>query len=53
VPVQVHLGVGTLNVFKGMPSEGAPCPYLSSVRARDRAMEMASRCRPLEMKGVT
>jgi hypothetical protein len=38
-PVIVHLGTETLNLFKDLPAEGVLFPYLSSVRANDRATE--------------
>jgi integrase len=53
VPVLVHLGAEALNLFKDLPSEGVLFPYLSRVRAGDRATEFASRCRQLGISGVT
>ena len=53
VPVLVHLGGEELNLFKDLPSEGVLFPYLSRVRAGDRATEFASRCRQLGIIGVT
>ena len=53
VPVLVHLGGEALNLFKDLPAEGGLFPYLSTVRAGDRATEFASRCRQLSIKGVT
>jgi integrase len=53
VPVLVHLGGEALNLFKDLPAEGPLFPYLSRVRAGDRATEFASRCRQLGIKGVT
>jgi integrase len=53
VPVIIHLGHEALNLFKDLPSEGVLFPYLSRVRAGDRATEFASRCRQLGIKGVT
>jgi integrase len=53
VPVIVHLGTEALNVFKDLPSEGVLFPYLSSVRAGDRATEFGQRCRRLGITGVT
>ena len=53
VPVLIHLGAEALNLFKDLPSEGALFPYLSRVRAGDRATEFASRCRQLKIEGVT
>ena len=53
VPVIVHLGAEALNLFKDLPSEGVLFPYLSRVRAGDRATEFGQRCRQLGIKGVT
>ena len=53
VAVLVHLGSEALNLFKDLPSEGVLFPYLSRVRAGDRATEFASRCRQLGITGVT
>ena len=53
VPVLVHLGNEALNLFKDLPAEGVLFPYLSRVRAGDRATEFASRCRQLGVVGVT
>jgi integrase len=53
VPVLVHLGGEALNLFQDLPAEGPLFPYLSRVRAGDRATEFASRCRQLGIKGVT
>ena len=53
VPVLVNLGAEALNLFKDLPSEGKLFPYLSSVRAGDRATEFRSRCRQLGIQGVT
>ena len=53
VPVIVHLGADALNILKDLPSEGPLFPYLSSVRAGDRATEFRSRCRQLGILGVT
>ena len=53
VPVLVHLGGEALNLFKDLPGEGPLFPYLSRVRAGDRATEFASRCRQLGIVGVT
>ena len=53
VPVLVHLGAEALNLFKDLPSEGVLFPYLSRVRAGDRATEFRSRCRQLGITGVT
>src|ERR1700733_8451726 len=51
VPVIVNLGAEALNVFKDLPAEGVLFPYLSRVRAGDRATEFCSRCRQLGIKG--
>jgi integrase len=53
VPVIVHLGSDALNIFKDLPSEGVLFPYLSRVRAGDRATEFGQRCRQLGIKDVT
>jgi len=53
VPVIVHLGAEALNVFKDLPAEGILFPYLSGVRAGDRATEFGQRCRRLGINGVT
>jgi integrase len=53
VPVIVHLGAEALNLFEDLSAEGVLFPYLSSVRANDRATEFRSRCRQLGINGVT
>ena len=53
VPVIVHLGAEALNLFKDLAAEGMLFPYLSQVRAGDRATEFRSRCRQLGINGVT
>jgi integrase len=53
VPVVIHLGAEALNLFKDLPSEGPLFPYLSQVRAGDRATEFGQRCRQLGIQGVT
>jgi integrase len=53
VPVVVHLGTEALSLLKDLPSEGALFPYLSRVRAGDRATEFGQRCRQLGITGVT
>ena len=53
VPVIVHLGGEALNLFKDLPAEGPLFPYLSRVRAGDRATEFGQRCHQLDIKGVT
>jgi integrase len=53
VPVIVRLGSEALNLFKDLPSEGVLFPYLSTVRAGDRATEFRQRCQQLGIKGIT
>ncbi len=53
VPVLVHLGSDALNLLKDLPSEGPLFPYLSRVRAGDRATEFKQRCQQLKINGVT
>jgi integrase len=53
VAVLVHLGAEALNVFKDLPAEGVLFPYLSRVRAGDRATEFGQRCRQLGITGIT
>jgi len=53
VPVLVHLGSEALNLMKDLPSEGPLFPYLSTVRAGDRATEFKQRCQQLGITGVT
>jgi integrase len=53
VPVIVHLGEDALNIFKDLHAEGKLFPYLSGVRAADRATEFGQRCRRLGITGVT
>jgi integrase len=53
VPVIVHLGTETLNLFKDLSGEGVLFPYLSSVRANDLATEFRSPCQQLRIEGVT
>jgi integrase len=53
VPVIVHLGAAALNLFKDLPAAGPLFPYLAGVRAGDRATEFRSRCRQLDIAGVT
>ena len=53
VPVLIHLGHEALNLFKDLPGEGLLFPYLSTVRAGDRATEFGQRCRQLGITGVT
>ena len=51
VPVLVHLGAEALNLFKDLPAEGVLFPYLSRVRAGDRATEFKQRCQRLGIQG--
>ena len=53
VPVIIHLGSEALNLFKDLPAEGPLFPYLSRVRAGDRATEFGQSCRQLGIAGVT
>jgi integrase len=53
VPVLVHLGAEALNLLKDLPSEGPLFPYLSKVRAGERATEFKQRCQQLKTQGVT
>jgi integrase len=51
--VILHLGEEALNTLKDLPSEGLLFPYLSGVRAGDRATEFKQRCRGLGIEGVS
>jgi integrase len=53
VAVLVHLAADALNMFKDLPGEGVLFPYLSRVRAGDRATEFGQRCRQLGITGIT
>lgn len=53
VPVMVHLGADALTLFKDLPAEGPLFPYLSTVRAGDRATEFGQRYRRLGITGIT
>ena len=53
VPVMVHVGSDALNLLKDLPSEGPLFPYLSGVRAGDRATEFKQRCQQLQIQGAT
>jgi integrase len=53
VPVIVNLWAEALNLFKELPAKGMLFPYLSTVRAGDRATEFGQRCRRLGITGVT
>ena len=53
VPVLVHLGSEALSLLKDLASEGQLFPYLSGVRAGDRATEFKQRCQQLKIAGVT
>lgn len=48
-----HLGKEAMNILKDLPSEGTLFPYLSTVRAGDRATEFSQRCKRLGIQGVT
>jgi integrase len=50
VPVLVHLGVEALDLFKDLPAQGPLFPYLSRVRAGDRATEFRQRRRQLALE---
>ena len=52
VPVLVHLGAEALTLFNDLPAEGVLFPYLSRVRAGDRATEFGQRCRLLGIADV-
>ena len=52
-PVLMHLGGEALNLLKDLPSEGPLFPYLSTVRAGDRATEFKQRCNGLGISGVS
>jgi integrase len=47
------LGSGSIEPVQDLPAEGVLFPYLSRVRANDRATEFRSRCRQLGINGVT
>jgi len=51
--VPVHLGAEALRLFKELPIAGLLFPYLSSVRAGDRATEFGQRCRQFGIKGMS
>jgi len=53
VPVTVQLGATVLETLKDLPSTGVLFPYMSRVRAGDRATEFKQRCRGLEIAGVS
>ena len=53
VPVIIHLGDDALNTLKDLPSDGLLFPYLSRVRAGDRATEFKQRCRGLGIEGIS
>jgi hypothetical protein len=53
MPVIVHLGNEALSLFKELPAEDVLFPYLSKVRAGDRATEFGQPCYRLEITGVT
>lgn len=53
VPVTVQLGATVLETLKDLPSAGPLFPYMSRVRAGDRATEFKQRCRGLGIAGVS
>ena len=53
VPVVIQLGQESLNLLKDLPGTGPLFPYLSTVRAGDRATEFKQRCKGLGIAGVT
>jgi integrase len=53
VVMNVLCPLEALDLFKDLPGEGPLFPYLSRVRAGDRATEFGQRCRQLGIKGVT
>ena len=53
VPVILHLGEEALSALKDLASEGFLFPYLSRVRAGDRATEFKQRCRGLGIEGIS
>jgi hypothetical protein len=52
VPMIVRLSTETLNLLKDLPAQGVLFPYLSSVRANERATEFRSSCRQLGIDGA-
>lgn len=50
---RLHFGAAVAAILQDLPSEGPLFPYLATVRAGDRATEFKSRCRQLNIKGVT
>ena len=52
-PVIVHLGPLALEILKDLPSAGVLFPYLSRVRAGDRATEFEQRCQGLGIAGIS
>jgi integrase len=52
-PVVVHLGPLALEILKDLPSAGVLFPYLSRVRAGDRATEFKQRCQGLGIAGIS
>jgi len=53
VPVLLHLGGEARQLLKDLPSEEPIFPYLSRVRAGDRATALKQRCQQLQIHGVT
>jgi len=53
VPVIVRLGVRSVESAKDLPAKLPLFPNLATGRAGDRATEFRSRCRQLNISGVT
>ncbi|MEO0454770.1 MAG: tyrosine-type recombinase/integrase [Verrucomicrobiota bacterium] len=52
-PVILRIGPSLAAVLEQLPSEGKLFPYLSSVRANDRATEFRDRCKTLGITGIS
>lgn len=52
-PALIRFGTEVETILKRRPTAGALFPYLSTVRAGDRATEFRQRCDGLEIKGVS
>jgi integrase len=50
---RLHFGAGVAAILQDLPGQGPPFPYLSTVRAGDRATEFKQRCQQLGITGVT
>jgi len=50
---QIHVGAAVEKVLRLLPPVGSLFPYLSGVRACDRATEFKQRCQGLSIQGVT